>query len=277
MVEITNNIFEEDFNKSQTHTYNLSVLLGMDRLHYLVASQDNRILGVRTCTFTPQANPIQQILKEDTILNNSYRSVKVGLQTNNLTLLPTSIFREKEAADYLAKTTNYNDNEEVMSVPLDEDIMSVFSFPKSLLADLSIGFQSTQIYPVLKGLYANYKQNFDKTTRNVFLHVLGNTVQITVLQQQKLLFTNSFEFKASPDCLYFVLLAYKQLGINPQNEPLYVSGEIVEDSEIYKLLFKYIKTIKLVDRPNFYSYSNKLTENIPSNFFFDLYSLKLCE
>ncbi len=100
---------------------------------------------------------------------------------------------------------------------------------------------------------------------------------LTVIENSKLLFHNIFSFKASPDCLYYVLLVYKQLDLSPQKTPLYIVGELVADSEIHKLLHKYIKTIHFVNRPNFYLFGEKMQESCPKNFFFDLYSLKLCE
>ena len=119
--------------------------------------------------------------------------------------------------------------------------------------------------------------NFDKTTQNIFANIHANTVSITVIDKGTLIFHNIFSFKTSADCLYYVLMAYKQLDVNPQKIPLYVAGELVEDAEIYQILYKYIKTIKFVSFPNFYTFGKRHKKELPANLFLDLYSLKLCE
>ena len=276
MVDIGYNIFEEDFNKDQIHTYNLSVLLGADRLYYLVTNAEHKVLGLRTYTFGETLNPITTILKEDNILNANYQQIKIGVFANQITLVPVALYLEEEAQTYLEATTELKRNDIVLADSIGE-IKGIFSYDEEALNALLSAFPKATVSHVSSGLIQNFKSNFDSTTQNIFANIYANSVSITVVDKGALIFHNIFSFKTSTDCLYYILLVYKQLNINPQKIPLYVAGEFVEEAEIYQALFKYIKTLKFVTHPNFYTFGKAIKKALPANLFFDLYSLKLCE
>ncbi len=281
MVDITYNIFEDDFNKNQTHSYDLSILIGKDRLSYLISNQQQQALALRAYQLTdpqPQA-PLKRLLVEDSIIRQKFRSVKVGLFSPRFSLVPLSLFSESGAADYLEQTTNLQRNDKVLADTINSlKAANIFAFDEQYIKGIVEYFPDARFFHVSTGLINNFIANFDsKTSKNIYLNIYDHYVMITVVEEGQLLFHNIFSFKASPDCLYYVLLVYKQLGLTPQKDPLNIVGELVIDSEIYKLLYKYIKTIHFINRPNFYVFGEKIQESFPQNFFFDLYSLKLCE
>lgn len=279
MVEITYNIFEDDFNRSQTHQYNLFVLLGTDRLSYLVINKEQKVLGLRSYRYAALVQPLQHLLKEDVILNSSYHQTRVGIFSKQFTLLPNELFESVATAkEYLSNLVALQQNDRVKVDTLaSNDAKCVYATNRHVIEEVEACLPSAKIYHSATGLLQNFCTNFDKSTINIFLHIYNHTISLTVTDKGQLQFYNNFTFKASADCLYFVLLVYKQLGLQPQKVPLYVVGELVENSEIHQLLHKYIKTIKFVDFPNFYTFGSNLKEELPSNLFFDLYSLKLCE
>ncbi len=279
MVEITYNIFEDDFNRSQTHQYNLFVLLGTDRLSYLVTNKEQKVLGLRSYRYAGLVQPLQHLLKEDVILNSSYDTTKVGVSSKQATLLPNALFESVATAkEYLANlvTIQHNDTIKIDTL-VSNEAKCIYATSHHIIDEIESCLPTATIYHSSTGLIQNFSTNFDKSTTNIFLHIYNQNISLTVIKKGALQFYNTFSFKASADCLYFVLLVYKQLGLQPQKTPLYVVGELVEESEIHQLLHKYIKTIKFVGFPNFYTFGSNLKEELPSNFFFDLYSLKLCE
>lgn len=281
MVDILYNIFEEDFNKGLIHTYNLSVLVGIDRLSYLISNQQNQVVALRAYQLSnlPTQAPLKQVLIEDSIIRGKFRSVKVGLFSPKFSLLPMSLFDEQELRLYLEQTTSLQQKDHLAFDLIKElDAANAYAFDLSYIQDITEHFPAAQFFHVSTGIINNFIANFDSSSsKNIFLNVYDHYVMITVIENKKMLFHNIFSFKASPDCLYYVLLVYKQLGLIPQKHPLYIVGELVQDSEIHKLLYKYIKTIHFVNRPNFYVFGAKTQSSFPQNFFFDLYSLKLCE
>ena len=83
------------------------------------------------------------------------------------------------------------------------------------------------------------------------------------------MFFNTFYFSKPSDLLYFVLLTYKQFELNPLEIPLTLSGNVLEDSEIYKLLVRYIRTLRFAELPEGFKLPEH-SKNLQPHFWFDL-------
>ncbi|MCH2023128.1 MAG: DUF3822 family protein [Saprospiraceae bacterium] len=281
MVDIIYNIFEDDFRKDQTHSYDLSILMGKDRFSYVISNQQKQVLSLRAYHLSDDKSQsfLKQLLLEDSIIRNKFRTVKVGVFSPRFSLLPLDLFDASEATSYLSLTNTLLRNDQVLYDDVELlKAVNIYAFEEQYINCIVDYLPDAKFYHISTGLINNFINNFDSTSsKNIFLNIYDHYVMLTVVENSKLIFHNIFSFKASSDCLYYVLLVYKQLNISPQKIPLHIVGELVMDSEIYKLLLKYIKTIHFVNRPTFYLFSEKIQNSCPKNFFFDLFSLKLCE
>ena len=116
----------------------------------------------------------------------------------------------------------------------------------------------------------------DERTHNLFVHFTPKNIYISLFEKKNLLFSNSFKYQTAGDVLYYILLTYNQHNLDPVQQPLNISGQLLDNSEIYKTLFRYIGNLKFVQFPNFLNFSRKFNE-VPAHFFFDLYALALCK
>jgi hypothetical protein len=74
-------------------------------------------------------------------------------------------------------------------------------------------------------------------------------VDIVVSENRKLVLMNSFSYQASEDILYYTLFVCEQLGINTDTCRLTVTGNIIEGSSLYLMLYKFIRHVQLPGRP----------------------------
>jgi hypothetical protein len=74
--------------------------------------------------------------------------------------------------------------------------------------------------------------------------------EIVVLQNQKLLLFNSFDYQTPEDFLYYLLFTAEQLNMNPENFKLELLGTIAEEDGFYQLAYKYIRNITFFDVSN---------------------------
>jgi hypothetical protein len=81
----------------------------------------------------------------------------------------------------------------------------------------------------------------------MFAHINSGHFEVIVVQNQKLLLFNSFEYTSPEDFLYYILFAAEQLGLNPEEFPLELIGKIDTESEYYQLAYKYIRNISLLN------------------------------
>lgn len=106
----------------------------------------------------------------------------------------------------------------------------------------------------------------------MFANLRGQTVQIAVFERKNLVLFNSFDFAKPSDLLYFILLAYKQFDLNPLEIPLTLSGTLMEDSEAFKLLFRYIRPIRFSPLPAGFQLPDE-AKALPAHYWLDLSTL----
>lgn len=116
--------------------------------------------------------------------------------------------------------------------------------------------------------------DFSKNKENplLFIQINSNFFQLVVVQNQKLLFFNSFDFLTETDFIYHVLFTLEQLNLNAETVETNLIGEISKDHEIFKIAFKYIRNITL------YTENNNLENAISKVDYLNYFNLiHLCE
>ncbi len=103
----------------------------------------------------------------------------------------------------------------------------------------------------------------------VFANLRGQKVHIAVFERRNLVFFNAFEFNKPTDLLYFILLSYKQFELNPLEIPLTLSGTLIEDSEIFRLLFRYVRPLRFPPLPDEFQLPRE-AKSLPAHYWFDL-------
>ena len=94
----------------------------------------------------------------------------------------------------------------------------------------------------------------------MFVHASEAHFEIVVVQNQKLLLYNSFEYKTQEDFIYYILFTAEQLQLNPENFSLKLLGKIDENDTFYSICYKYIRNVSLLNIENQHN-SFSQTEN----------------
>ena len=83
--------------------------------------------------------------------------------------------------------------------------------------------------------------------KKMYVHFDQKHFEIAVIQKEELLLFNSFEYKTVEDFIYYILFTAEQLSLNPEHFPIVLLGDITNDSEFYKIAYKYIRNVSLLD------------------------------
>ncbi|HUH75328.1 MAG TPA: DUF3822 family protein [Chitinophagales bacterium] len=125
---------------------------------------------------------------------------------------------------------------------LNDDFVWSMSIPLELKSILNNYFVQPTISPSVLGFCRNVYEN---TTNISQLH-LYITPQIAYFYYQlgnQPNYYNSFHYKNKEDLLYYILLVYKMLNLKTDSYPLILSGMIEKESEIFHLLYQYIRNV----------------------------------
>ena len=112
------------------------------------------------------------------------------------------------------------------------------------------------------------------TDTHLMLHIDADRVHILATSQGELILYNQFYCGAKEDYLYYAMLMYDILGLDPNKVPLRLSGRVEQESEVYDLLYGYIRVVEFVKATE----SNYLADDQrqPLHVYDDLYSTALC-
>ncbi|MCS6928469.1 MAG: DUF3822 family protein [Saprospiraceae bacterium] len=105
-------------------------------------------------------------------------------------------------------------------------------------------------------------------------NIRNRLVQIVVLERDSPLFYNTFPFSNASDLLYYVLLAYHQFRLNPQEVTLWLSGSIMPGSELHRKLYAYIRDIRFAEAKGPWRFPREAANTaLPAHCYFELMNL----
>lgn len=282
MGRINQEIVEFAFSPKTTQTYELSLLVGADSIYYLVNDAQLNVLALKSFHFDHRREKsatahLKAVFIEDEMLKLPFRATKIVFTTPHFTLVPTKFYDDKSRLAYFENLTTLNGKEH-FDVDIIKNIEShnVYLVENELVDALKATFPQAHYYHYMTPLIQGYqKVATSRQGRQMFANVRDGQVQVLFFDSKDLVFANSFPYRTSQDLVYFILNVYEQFKLNPEVTPLSISGSLTEDSDIFKVIYRYIRYINFVNTPPYFRFGQQFT-GIPQHFYFDLFSIKLC-
>lgn len=254
----------------------------MDRFSFLISDNQSNLLVLKSYNFSENDEELTAVLKEaylqEEFLKLPYRSVKIALINDKHTFIPDRLFNAEDPAAYLDTMVSNkgNSNIHIDQLPSLES-RQIYKVDKDLEFSLQQYFPTARLFHILTPLVLGLKQiSTHQAGKKLYVHVRNQHAHIFLFEDNNFLFANSFTFQTDKDFIYFTMLVYDQFKLDASAVPLYYSGFILENAQLYHQLYRYIRFLNPVPRPLFFKYGKK-SSTIKDHFFFDLYSLKLCE
>jgi len=278
-------IIEDQFNKKSTSSYNLSMLLGMNRFSYLVTDQQQQVVAVVTHDYDQKMNStidvvesLKKIFVEDQYLKLPYNAYKLALVSPTSTLIPTGLFKEEHKADYLTNIIRLEKQDSVFNdaLPL-LDVVNVYNYSNQIVALVKNSLPNTKIYHINSPILMGFKEvTAHRDGKKIYINVKDQLLTVVLFEDDELVFCNAFSFKTSKDFIYYLLLVFEQFKLKTETTPVFIAGAIIEESEVYHLLYRYIRHLSMIPTPTYYHFGKKFGDR-KKHIYFDLFSLKLCE
>lgn len=268
MIQQNNNITEKKYQK-------LSIQVALDSLSFCCFDTlNNKVLSLKDIDFsnfptpTQIENCLEKVFYENPLLQKPFDEIIV-LHDNNLTsLVPKALFDENTLGNYLQYNTKIFKTDFFTFDELSNyDINNVY-IPyvniNNFLIDKIGAFDYKHANSILISKLLDVSKNIDD--KQIFAHFRRNHIELIVVQNQKLLLFNSFEYKTAEDFLYYLLFTAEQLQLNPEHFKLKILGDYNEKSDIYRLTHKYVRNIALFDITLIPTHYNLSVKNILKHF-----------
>lgn len=185
---------------------------------------------------------ISTVLEKDELLELPFHFVRFLGYTQQTTLVPATFFDAHRLMDYLSFNHAGEVDHELFSNPVRSlDLFNVFALQRDLVSTLTLHFKKVeflnQTTPFLKHVALDHEKS-----KGVLVHAGLNHgfFDAACVDNGKLLLYNTFLYSNESDLLYYMLYIYKQLGLNVQDIPLYLSGELSSKLSFFDILRQYV-------------------------------------
>ncbi|MEO7976507.1 DUF3822 family protein [Flavobacterium sp.] len=182
-------------------------------------------------------------------LKDSYDEIMVIHNNNLSTFVPAALFDENFLGSYLQYNTKVFETDFFTYDQVSNYQMNAVYIPyvniNNFLIDTIGSFDYKHANSILIEKILDASKNNDE--KKMIVNFNYGHFEIIVVQNQKLLLFNSFEYKTPEDFIYYLLFTAEQLSLNPESFQLELLGTIDKSDAFYAIVYKYIRNISFMD------------------------------
>jgi len=181
------------------------------------------------------------------LLSKEYSRSRVTciLQSDDVMLIPEKLYNPSK--NQILTDAVYQKKKSIERIPFDDIV--IYDNEKYVLVSHTPQWQYDFMQCISKEKVIRrhcelmLKTFFSKKSSDaIYLQVIDGFFYLLLFSNSKLIFFNSFHFQTSKDFCYFVIASLQANNIS-SDTTLYITGDIMAESEIMQLLKKYINSI----------------------------------
>jgi len=220
---------------------------------------------------------LHHFFEENNMSQHTYKDVVVLWESQRSTLVPDALFDPAGQELYFQFNQGAPADEKVYSDKLKTaETFNVYAIPCDL--EKNISFKPFRIRHhasvFIESLMIYSKHSL--RPKQVFINVHHGFFDLAVTANGRLMFYNTFGYKTAGDFIYFVLFVFGQLKLSPESDGVIVSGEIVKNSALYDVLYKYVRMVEFA-APGVQYANSHILNDVPSHTIHNLVNAVLCE
>ena len=244
-------------NIEVTSKRKLSIQFSLDGFSFCTTNTHNEVIEFSSYTFSKTKNSpelvlekLQDIFKKEKSLQYDFETVTVIHQNNLNTLVPNEYFKEDALKSYLKYSIKTIATD---LITFDElDFMNSKNVYIPYVNINNFLFQNFGEFEYKHYSSVLLEKLFSIATNDIccYIHVSKSTFDIVIIKNSNLQFFNIFEYKTKEDFMYYVLFTLEQLELSTEETLVSVLGDIEEDSDLFRLMYTYIRNIDFLSSKN---------------------------
>lgn len=238
--------------------YRLSIQLRLDGFSFAIFSvetkhivklQEFRTHWNKEVTTEEKWHKINQYLldnlEKDSLAFLAFQSIKIIVDHKEYHV-QAKIYAENEKSQL---AINFNQKIEYSSTicnkeAIGSDYSISFALPSYINNTITDHFEEAKFMHISNIILNDIRILHQNKTlgKRIYVYISDRDIHITAYDME-LIFSNAFTYSTKEDFIYFILLTFDQLNMNPENDPLYFMGEISRSSALYNITWQYIRNI----------------------------------
>lgn len=185
---------------------------------------------------------IKDFLHSEHELKQDFDTIKVLHNNDLFAFVPKVLFNTNSLEQYLKFNIKLHQN----------SIISHEQIPA--LESVNVYLPNVQVNKILQDTYGMFEyQHFttellmmllphsQKYKQVVYAHFDQKAFHLIIFQEQKMVLFNRFSYEDDMDMLYYLLFSLEQLEIDTEKIPVFLLGDIIRNSDKYRLMYHYIR------------------------------------
>jgi len=244
-------------NIEVTSKRKLSIQFSLDGFSFCTTNTHNEVIEFSSYSFSKTKNSpelilekLQDIFKKEKSLQYDFETVTVIHQNNLNTLVPNEYFKKDALKSYLKYSIKTIATD---LITFDElDFMNSKNVYVPYVNINNFLFQNFGEFEYKHYSSVLLEKLFSIATNDIccYIHVSKSTFDIVIIKNSNLQFFNIFEYKTKEDFMYYVLFTLEQLELSTEETLVTVLGDIEEDSDLFRLMYTYIRNIDFLSSKN---------------------------
>jgi len=276
------------FTIDELDLYSLIMQVGIYDLQFAVVdSQDNVVMGLEDYrlqgirTVNGRLRLIKEILDNHEYLTAGFwKDVKLCLKSHKFSLVPSNMFVQESAADYLALNSEIKTAFEEVNYykQIAVDTVNVFAAESKLARWIESIYKRKKVHIIHQGsalIEGVFKHADHIEEKSMYAFVDRGILHLIVTEGKKLIYYNQFAARKKEDYLKYSMLVFNELGMSGKESHVFIWGFIKPSSEEMSLLKRYIRNISFGSKPSFLKFSY-LFDEVEDHQYFDVLSGYLC-
>jgi len=244
-------------NIEVTSKRKLSIQFSLDGFSFCTTNTHNEVIEFSSYSFSKTKNSpelilekLQDIFKKEKSLQYDFETVTVIHQNNLNTLVPNEYFKKDALKSYLkysiktiaSDLITFDELDFMNSKNVYVPYVNINNFLFQNFGEFEYKHYSSVLLEKLFSIASN--------DNCCYIHVSKSTFDIVIIKNSNLQFFNIFEYKTKEDFMYYVLFTLEQLELSTEETIVTVLGDIEEDSDLFRLMYTYIRNIDFLSSKN---------------------------
>ena len=232
----------------------LSIHISLNGLSFCIIDLfSNQVSFLRTYSLSKNTTPkellkvLKKGFKDNAELKNNFSSVKAIHYNSLSTLVPGALFDKNNALSYLKFNSKILQNDYVAYDKIfNNECVNVY-IPYVNINNYIFKIFDVFVYNHYSSIILEKVKLIEKnaTTPSLYLNINDNHMELIYFVENKLVFYNRFDFNSTEDLIYFLLFTLDQLKLNPEEISLVITGNISENDDNHKIIFKYVRNVSI--------------------------------
>lgn len=198
----------------------------------------------------PYISSLKELFFGNDCLIWTYKRTRILCVTPQYTLLPSEYSDNRQKAGLLA----YNfhaPGERCLSNSLEEENAELLFAMNEEIYEFCSRTLTNPIYihHITSQIITLKKQSRGEKRKHLYVVLHRHLVDIICFEGERLLFVNSFSCEQHNDLLYYILYAWKQIGMDQLSDYCSIYGELPDTNRVIHSLHTYIKHIDRIELP----------------------------